>query len=244
MALVVLSLYFGTQSTLRSQYSSEIGVFGEYMNGAIRLLFPVIVTVLAAVPLQDQLRDNFIAFTRTRQSFGRYLFRVTGAGIVRNSIYFGLLGVLTTVAVAFVVPFLNPRAVDRAGYGLSEQQLYGQNPLGGLLTFGPVAFGLGATAWMVASAATFSLLAIASVLLIRSRAIALITPAALYILESILFQVLSLPGLSLILAAPTPSSLQRYPLVVAVSPLAAVAIVAMALIAVAVWRSRRSGAYA
>ncbi|MEO0025118.1 MAG: hypothetical protein RL196_1559 [Actinomycetota bacterium] len=220
-SLLALHLYLGTENTANSAYSTLAGVFGEYMNGLIRLVFPFIVTLLAAMPLRNQTSENFIHQTRGRTSLARHLLGLVKDGVAANAIYFTVFGLATTAAATFVVPALNPEVLQPTSYGLTAENalklIAQQNPLGFAAAFGGIAFGIASTAWMVCSSTVFSLLAFACVLVTRRRA-AILIPLGIYIGESVITQVLNAPKLSFLLLMPTPSSMGSFDFVTAALP--------------------------
>ena len=201
----------------------------------------------AAVPLQDQLTENFIAFTRNRRRLSVHVARLISRGILRNAIYFGVLGLLTTFAAAYLAPTLQPGLINPHEYGLTAdgviRQQIEQNPLGFSIVWGPVSYGLLSTAWMVVGAAMFSLAAAAAALTVKRRVLALLAPLAFYILESVVAQVVAAPQWSLLLELPTPSNQQSFPLFAAATPIVAVGVASTVMILVALRRSRSSGQF-
>lgn len=247
-ALVLLiagHLILGTSRTSNSVYSSGVGVYGEYMNGFIRLVFPFLVTLVGAVMLQDRVTNGFVSLTRARISVSAYVWKLIGAGIARNAIFFGVLGIFTTVFAAFVATARQPGLVDPRPYNLSAggviAQQAQQNPIGGFIAGGPLVYGLLATLWMVVGAAVLSLAASASVLVIRRRALALVAPLIAYLAESILVQVLGQPAWGFLLILPVPSNLQRFPVYAAAAPVVLVALASFLLVSYVLRQARTSG---
>jgi hypothetical protein len=246
VGFIVLHVYLGTRGTANSAYSTEAGVFGEYMNGVIRLVFPLLVLLLAGVPLHDQVVGNFIAFTRGRAKLNSYIVHLACQAMTRTFVYFVIVGLVTTLAATYLAPALQPGLVQPATYGLTPDQAIQQqmqmNPLAFALLGGPLVYGLTCTLWMMIGSGVLVLATLASIMTLRPR-LSLLVPLAFFIGESVLAQLLGAPQVSLLLVLPSPSNLQSFPFGVAIIPLLAIAVISLALILWAIRSTYKSGRF-
>ena len=231
---IALHLYLGASSVQNTQVSTFVGVFEIYFNSLLRLVFPMLVTLLAATTLQSQLANNFVAFTRSRQSLRSYFLISLRRAMLKNVLFFTALGASTSIAITCYELGAHPGLVDPKPFGFTKQDalihVSTQNPLGWAANSGAIVFGVVLTAWLVMASIVLTLFSFTVVLFIRHR-VALLVPFAFYIVETLVFQSNSMPKYGLFASMPTPISMQSFTMYEAVIPM--VAIVAFSALAIA-----------
>lgn len=223
--VVAANTYLGFQAVGHSVYRSSAQVFEEFMNGPIRLLFPIIVTLVAGSQVARQLSSRWVASTRTRMDIRRRVaseFLTVTAGIF---VVFFLVGLLNAFAAFIIVPATMPDAIDPGSYGLHSQAAVladagAHAPFATLLATSTALFVAASSAWVGLNGAVFAALTLVAVYLIPKPLVALLIPLAVYLFESVLFQLFGLPGASFLLSAVFPSGLQTYDLTEAIAPTA------------------------
>jgi len=243
---IAIHLYLGASSIQNTKVSTFVGVFEIYFNSLLRLVFPILVTLLAATTLQSQLSSNFIAFTRSRQSLHSYFLASLRRAIMNNFMFFITLGTCTVIGVCCFELGAHPGLVDPKPFGLTNQeallQVYTQNPLGWAASGGAVAYGMALTAWLVISSIVLTLFSFAVLLFTRHRA-ALLAPFAFYIVETLVFQLNSSPKYGLFASMPTPISMQSFSLFEAAIPLVTIAFISGLAIQFKIRAAKNSGEF-
>ncbi|MCZ2404403.1 hypothetical protein IV498_14760 [Paenarthrobacter sp. Z7-10] len=220
-------------------------MFEDFMNGPLRILFPLVVALLAGSRTAAELSNRFVVNTRTRVSIRR---RIAGRFMVTMLsmfVLFTVMGLINALVAFVVIPATVPESINPAQYGLgspasvqADAMLHA--PLAALLDYGRVVFALGASAWLGFNAAVFAAVTLIAVYVISRPVIALMVPFGLYVLESIVFQTIQLPGLSFLLSAVYPAGLQNYDPVQAFSPTLVLAFLTVAAMALVIMTSRRN----
>ncbi|MFT4051185.1 MAG: hypothetical protein QM677_02915 [Microbacterium sp.] len=240
--LLVSGLWQGLAEASHSQYASPIQLFGSFMNGTVRLLFPVGVALVSGSRLASELTHRHIANTRTRTgirtALGRRLLRVP----LQVGAAFAVLGLVNAVVALWLLPAIWPDTLDPAGYDLgSAAAVHATDvsvaPLSGFANGNLVVFTALAALWLGAHAAVFALTTMLAVLLLTHPLVALLVPFMLYVVESVVFQLLDLPGASYLISAVYPTGLQNYSLWSAVLPFVVLAAAAIATATVIVSRA-------
>lgn len=243
--MIIINIYSAFSAVTKTEYRSTEQVFDDFMGGPLRLLFPVVVALIAASATAAQLTNRHIASTRTRMPIRRLIVRrfstVTGGVFV----LFFLFGMLSFFCAFVIVPALFPSSINPGSYGLHSSASVLADavkgaPLTGLLSWGPLAFGVGASAWLGLNAAVFAAVALVCVFIIRQPIIAFLVPFAIYLFESVALQVLGFPGSSFLISAVYPSGLQSYPLAPALIPTLALGVLALVGAAVLLLTTNRN----
>lgn len=246
MLFTCAHLYLGTQQVLHTQVSTFVGVYETYYNTVLRLVFPIICTLIAVFEMQSQVSENFVASTRSRQALSRYFSMGLRKAIVRNAVYFSILGSMTVLAVNYVAPRVEPNLINPNAFGFTPTtallEVEKQNPLGFTAAWGSLAYGLSITFWLVASSSVMSILAFAAVIITKHR-VALLLPMAFYVVETAVTQLNGLPKLGLFSVMPTPASMQQFGFFEAFLPLAVLAIIGSIFITFKVRESFNTGEF-
>ncbi len=240
--LLVSGLWQGLADVSHSQYSSAVQIFGSFMNGTVRLLFPVAVALVSGSRIASELTHRYIANTRTRVGIRTALRRRLLRVPVQVGAAFALLGLVNAVVALWVVPAMWPESLDPAGYGLtSAAAIHAADvsvaPLSAVAGGNLIVFAVVAAFWLGAHAAIFALTTMLAVLVLTRPLVAMLVPFVLYVVESAVFQLLDLPGASFLISAVYPTGLQNYSLWSAVLPGGILAIAAIAAAAVMVARA-------
>lgn len=243
VVFATINVYVGLSAAAHSQYPSYAEVFDGFMNGPIRLLLPFIVALLAGWHAAAELSHRQIASTRTRTDIRARLAARFGRTLGVVFVCFFLVGMVFWVCAFWLVPALDPHVVDPANYGLrtAAEQLAATvkgAPLAAALHGGTLAFGLTASAWLGLNAATFAAVALVAVYALHKPLVALFVPFGVYLVESVVLQVVNLPGASFLLSAVYPGGLQEYPLMQALLPTVLLAAACACGLAVILLRAR------
>lgn len=223
LLICALGLVVGFGEVSTSGYRSWVQVFHEFTNGPDRVIFPVIVSLVAGVPLANELSNRFIVNTRTREDLRKHLGRLAFRGIAKAGFGFATLLMVYAVAAFAVSPNLFPGAVDPEAYGLEAASgAYAIDATDGafanLANYGWPVLAIFSALWAGANAAIFAGVAVVSLLLIDKTIVALSIPFALYLFESVVTQILDLPGMSFLITAIHPVGLQEFDLAQVFAP--------------------------
>ena len=221
--LAAVNLTAGFSTVGASAYRSEAQIVGEFMGSPIRLLFPIAVAIIAGPALASELNHRYIASTRPREDIRSSLTRKLGRISVVLFLVFSGLAAINVLAGFYVAPAIWPKSIDPAGFELADPTaitaaVEAMAPLTRLLTVGPLAYLIGCAVWMGAQAVLFGFVTFIAVLLIRRSVLALAIPLGVYLVESIMFQVLSLPGLAFMSSTVYPDGLERFSISQAIAP--------------------------
>lgn len=233
ITLVAVSLSTGLISASQSSYWSEAQVFQDFMNSPLRILFPIAVALLAGAKTAGEVSSRFIVNTRTRADIRlRIIMRIVNVAL-RSFTIFSLVTLVNAVVAFVIVPTIWPQAIDPQGYGLGNPTAVRDAdlsvaPLTGLFESNPVALSLVASAWFGLHASLLGVITLIAVFLITKPVLALLFPLGLYMVESVVFQLIGMPGRSLLISAVYPAGLQNYDLTEAVFPTIFLAVVAIA----------------
>lgn len=225
LLMVAVNTFVGFQAVGHSVYRSSAQVFEEFMNGPIRLLFPIVVTLAAGSQVARQLSSRWVASTRTRMDIRRRVasdFVTAAAGIF---VVFSMVGLLNALAAFVIVPATMPEAIDPGSYGLHSHAAVladaaAHAPFAGLLATSTPLFVAVSSIWLGLNGAVFAALTLVAVYLVPKPLVALLVPLAVYLFESVIFQIFGLPGASFLLSAVFPSGLQTYDVIEAIAPTA------------------------
>jgi len=175
----VLHIFGGGGSALAGSF----GVFSEFMSGgpAIYLLFPVYVVLLSCLRLYKEVPKS----KRVTMRKEGYLFsRVTTATGISFAV-FALSTFLLFVLAYYVWPVVGDPSVDLSVYFLTPESAvtssFTASTYSQLLVFGSLTFGILYSLWVGFCAAVWTSLAMAALLTVKNRPIALLLPFLLYI---------------------------------------------------------------
>jgi hypothetical protein len=239
--ILVLTLWSGVTSITSSQVSSFAGLYGQFANGPTRLLLPIAASLLGGWQVAAELHDRWIVSSRTRRSIRAHLANRALVGICASALAFFIVGLAWFVVAEYIAPAAWPNAVDPSGFGPSEAAVQAavqaSDPLARLLSVGHWAFGLAAAAWLAVNGAVFAAVAFVSALLIRRRVVALMIPVALYLGQSIVFQIAGQSQYSFLVTAVYPTGLQHLSIAAASAATVVLAVSAVAVATVLIARS-------
>lgn len=224
-ALLVWHLWAGLSAMPRTLFRSAEDMVDTMFVGAGTLFIPVAAALISGARLTAELDHRFIASTRARTPIRAYLLRHILVACATTAILFFAFGAVITAVGYWIAPSLFPEMIDPHGYGLSSADAVRADavlthPLSQALDFGPFVYVLAVGGWLAASGVTFALVTLVSVLTLSRPAIALTVPLALYLVQSVILQVLDRPAYSFMIAMPYPSGLQEFPLSAAIIPVA------------------------
>lgn len=223
LLLVGVSLTSGFTSVQGTSYWSAAQVFEDFMNSSIRMLFPIVVALLAGADIAPELSYRYIVNTRARQDVRRRLAGLFAAAVTRTFIVFALVTLVNAIMAFVVVPAVWPHAIDPRGYDLMTPAAVHASdtaiaPLTAMDNAGWVMFAVAAACWAGWNAAVFGLLTLICVVLAPRVVLALLIPMGLYQAESIIFMFLGIPGSAFLISALYPAGLQHYSLLQAAVP--------------------------
>jgi hypothetical protein len=246
--IVVLNTAVGFDAVSHTQYRSAEQVFEDFLGGPIRLLFPLVIVGLGTWSTAARLTHRQLASTRTRTDVRLHILRTLGRVVAQTFIAGFAFGLLNWVCAFMIVPAVEPEVINPAAYNLHSPasilaDAIRRAPLSALLHDGPFTFALGVSAWLAVNAAVFAALGLFAVYVVRRPVIALLVPFALYIFESVVLQVLGIPGASFLISSVFPTGLQSYDLTLAVIPIVALAAVTIVGFAALVTTSPRNSRF-
>jgi hypothetical protein len=165
--------------------AGSFGVFSEFMIGGlvIYLLFPVCVVLLGCLRLYKEVPGSQRITVRKEG----YLFArlITGAGI--SFVVFAVSTFLLFVLAFYIWPALGNPSVDLSVYFLTPKSAvtssFTASTYSQLLAFGSLTFGILYSLWVGFCAAVWTSLAMAALLTVRNRPLALTLPFLLYIAQ-------------------------------------------------------------
>ncbi len=215
--VIVPSLVMGWQEVTSSVVWSPMGVYLELMNGPVRLLFPVIVTMISVPTLSQELRFRYVTYIRSRNGMRLHLAKRLFVGAVSSFAVFAIFAGLAFGVAYGVTPLLAPSAIDPASYGLhNPAQVIAADtniaPLNALRSSSFLLFAAASIAWPAMYAFMFSLFAMCAVIMVEASVLALLVPLAAYLGESVLTQIIGLPAASFLVSALYPAGLNSYSL--------------------------------
>lgn len=206
-----------------STASSNAGIFATAVDGAVPLLFPVLLMLVGCFRLFQELGDRFVVNTRMRVRVESYVYaKLLVAMGVAFTVFFAATFIAFTVA--FVVwPLLGNPGVDAAGYQVGNRpwqadDTYRQYTYTQLLAAGPMPFGLFYSAWVGLGAATCVALGVACLLLVKRPVLGLAMPFLLLVAQHAAVILLGQDRLS-VLTSLFPFGYQQAPVLVGMAPL-------------------------
>lgn len=241
--VLTIGLGSGFQAASHTLYRSTAQVFEDFMNSPLRILFPIAAALSAGWWTLEEVSHRFIASTRTRADIRRRLARRVVGVCVRVFLMFALVALASAFAAFVIVPAVWPGAIDPAGSGLNDAIAIrdadvSTAPLTALLRFGPALFSLAAAAWFGLNAAIFGLITVIAVFVFSRPVLALLFPLGLYLVESVILQLLSVPGASFLISAVYPAGLSHYDVIQALIPTVCLGVLGVGGAVVLVGKSR------
>ncbi|WP_217134778.1 hypothetical protein [Leucobacter chinensis] len=230
--LATINLSTGLSEVSHSVYRSEAQLVSELMGSPIRLLFPVAVAVIAGPELVGELRERYIASTRTRADIRAYLSGTVARTSITLFLVFAALALVNVIVGLYVAPALWPESTSYIAFNLESAQEAAAEveaiaPLTRALAFGPVAFMVVCGVWSGLQAVLFGVLMFVSAVLIHNSVLALATPLVVYLLQSFVLQVLGLPAFSFLLSSIYPEGLASFDLSSAVFSVAVLGVMSV-----------------
>ena len=211
--------------------AGSFGVFSEFMDGGpvIYLLFPVYVVLLSCLRLFKEVpRSQRITVRKESYLFARL---VTAGGI--SFAVFGLSAFLLFVLAYYIWPVLGNPSVDLSVYFLTPESAvtssYTASTYSQLLSSGSLTFGILYSLWVGFCAAVWTSLAMAALLTVRNRPLALSLPFLLYIVQWIAASLLGDVRASFV-ASVFPFGYQQTSILTGATPM-----LVLALIATLIW---------
>ena len=219
----VLHIFGGGGSALAGSF----GVFSEFMSGgpAIYLLFPVYVVLLSCLRLYKEVPKS----KRVTMRKEGYLFsRVTTATGISFAV-FALSTFLLFVLAYYVWPVVGDPSVDLSVYFLTPESAvtssFTASTYSQLLVFGSLTFGILYSLWVGFCAAVWTSLAMAALLTVKNRPIALLLPFLLYIGQWVVASLYGNVGASFV-ASVFPFGYQQTSILAGATPMLVLAAVA------------------
>ncbi|ALE04757.1 hypothetical protein AL755_03460 (plasmid) [Arthrobacter sp. ERGS1:01] len=191
------ALLGGKKVALRDNYD----VFATLMNTPFTMLAPVFVVFLSCSRFAQEIGNRFVSSARSRVRTESYVFaKLLVASGTAFLVFFAWT--FLAFAVAFVLwPKLGNPSLDPAGYGLTASgavlDSFGRTTYSQLLQSGTWTYALAYSAWVGFAAATYAALGMASLLVIKRRAVAMCVPFLVFFVQSAAAQLIGAPNLGL-----------------------------------------------
>lgn len=196
------------------------------MNTPFTLLAPVFVVFLSCSRFAQEIGNRFESSARSRVRTESYVFaKLLVACGTAFMVFFAWT--FLAFASAFVLwPKIGNPSLDPAGYGLTASsavlESFGRTTYSQLLETGIWTYGLAYSAWVGFAAATYAALGMASLLVIKHRAVALSVPFLVFFFQSVAAQLVGVPALALSFSM-FPFGLEQQSILVGVAPTIALA---------------------
>ncbi|MBW4033456.1 MAG: hypothetical protein HIU88_12475 [Acidobacteria bacterium] len=202
-------------------FANDLSQFGSLMDSPVQVLVPLIAAWLGCGALYAEVGNRFLTSQRARVGAGRLLTTRLGLSAVIPFLVLTAF-VLVTYWLAFVLlpnvgdPFVNAAlypSPSESG-GSSETSLFSYSQL---TANGDFAFGLFYACWFGFCGAVYGSLTAGLLLVLPNRAIALVVPTALLVVETIAAALSGSPYAGLLYSM-VPFALQQAPILTAARP--------------------------
>lgn len=195
--VVIVPIAFGVWTVQSSAIPTNLGVFIQFMSSPVQLLVPLLATALGCSSLYAELGHRHLSNLRprltTRTILAQRLFR---ASIVPFAVL--VASALLVYCVSFLIwPLLGNPFIDPSVYFKSEATARADDvtrvSYSELIRFGSFAYGAGYALWYGFGAALYGALGAACLFLIPNRAVAILFPLGLYVVQTIVAALLGSP---------------------------------------------------
>lgn len=232
VSLVGFQLLTGWYDLTSTAFAGRYNAFTSLMTQPVALVAPLI-GILGGARFSSEVGQRHVVNVRMRTPLTRYFMGKLAAAAVVTAIVSMPL-VLTAYLTAFIVwPALGDPNVDPSGYVNGETGL-GYDPTfdtsySQLLAISPEFYAVAYAIWMAFGLAVLSALGMGLLLVIRNRALALILPFLLYVVQDVVAQLTTGPT-ETVYHSIFPFGLQQSPILEAATP-----VLVMAVLVAAFW---------
>lgn len=175
-------------------FAYPLSAFGTAMSSPVSLALPLIAAAIYLLHFSRELQERFIVYARTRQGIVRYLTQKIIANAIAVFSVFFLYAAVSFVFTVWVAPESGWLQFDRAGYGANYASPGQFVRLSEAWDVSPALFGLIYAGWCGLNGVIWSSAALAAMLVLPNRFVALSLPFAACI---VLTAGLSLLGLDI-----------------------------------------------
>lgn len=206
----LVGLWGGVQKTQNAVYPSWPHVFDDVVGGPSILLFIAVATVLAGLPMATALHARWPAHVRTRMDVRRWIVRMTVIPVLQTAL---LVAVSMAVWGVFVFGWLTsatPHLVDSSGGGTSPDPAYSlaaMHPFYAWTGGTPWLFVTLSAGWAAVHGGLIALTATVCSMMVHSRVLALVLPAACVVAGGVVAELAGLPVMSPLLTWVYPGGL-------------------------------------
>lgn len=242
VGLLVVSLWAAVSGVSSSVFRTEASLVGAAMGGPIRILLPIVATLVCAPQVSAILNNRFVVYTRTRASIRGSLGKSVLVLVAQCFLVFFVIGSVLTAVAYWLMPLWFPSSVDPSLYNLTASEALASEasiaPLVNvLINHGAFAYVLSVGLWSAFHAVAFGLVAILAAILISRVFIAWLIPTGIFLFQSVMLQVLDFPAASFIGSATYPSGLSNFSLGQALLALWVLMFAAVATLTVIIFRA-------
>jgi hypothetical protein len=199
ISIPVLNLLNRTSYT---QTRDDFDVFGLGMASPLMFLLPAFAVLLCCTRLFQDIGHRYISAIRTRTSIRRYLLRSYARSALVAFVLFFLLSFACFLVAFYLWPSIGNPNVHPASYyltpGSAIRDSYSRVSYSSILELGLLPYGLLYSTWVGVGGAIFAAMGIASLLLVKKRALAIAVPFLIYFGETVFATLLGSPQAALV----------------------------------------------
>lgn len=205
-------LLYGFSRVQGAALSSNLAVFGQFMGSPIQLVFPLLAAGLGCTTLFQELSARFVVNLRTRIAMTDYL-RIRLIQSAAIPFFVVATSVLLVFAVCFIYwPAIGNPSIDISVFvwtpeerAASDGNMFGFSEL---IDLSPWAYGIWIAVWTGLCAAAYSAATAACLLVVERKAVAILIPGGIFLVETIVAALAGNPYAGLLYSA-FPFSLQQ-----------------------------------